>query len=139
MGQNPNRTPSEHPNPTTQIGSEMGGEFTYPTIHPLKWVLEWVVHRKPQNRIPLVLTHSHVSVSNMRAGEGLKRKRAFTSMDESLRILGAPSDGHRLFPTSPQGFATGICSTSCSSYAAAEASTEPVRGEPPTKTSSHLD
>ena len=29
MGQKPNRTPSEHPNPTTKIGSEMGGEFTY--------------------------------------------------------------------------------------------------------------
>ena len=29
MGQNPNRTPSEHPNPTTKIGSKMGGEFTY--------------------------------------------------------------------------------------------------------------
>ena len=29
MGQNPNRTPSEHPNPTTQIGPKMGGEFTY--------------------------------------------------------------------------------------------------------------
>ena len=23
------RTPSEHPNPTTKIGSKMGGEFTY--------------------------------------------------------------------------------------------------------------
>ena len=30
VGQNPNRTPSEHPNPTTKIGSKMGGEFTYP-------------------------------------------------------------------------------------------------------------
>ena len=29
MGQNPNRTPSEHPNPTTEIGSKMGSEFTY--------------------------------------------------------------------------------------------------------------
>ena len=25
MGQKPNRTPSEHPNPTTKIGSKMGG------------------------------------------------------------------------------------------------------------------
>ena len=25
MGQNPNRTPSEHPNPTTKIGSTNGG------------------------------------------------------------------------------------------------------------------
>ena len=30
MGQNPNRTPSEHPNPTTKIGSKMGGEFHLP-------------------------------------------------------------------------------------------------------------
>ena len=30
MGQNPNRTPSEHANPTTKIGAKMGGEFTYP-------------------------------------------------------------------------------------------------------------
>ena len=30
MGQNPNRIPSEHPNPTTKIGTKMGGEFTYP-------------------------------------------------------------------------------------------------------------
>ena len=29
MGQNPNRTPSEHPNPTIKIGSKMGGEFAY--------------------------------------------------------------------------------------------------------------
>ena len=28
MGQIPNRTPREHPNPTTKIGSKMGGEFT---------------------------------------------------------------------------------------------------------------
>ena len=41
MGQNPNRlAPSEHLNPTTKIGSRMGGEFT-----------------NPQKRIPLVLTH----------------------------------------------------------------------------------
>ena len=26
MGQNPNRTPSEHPNPTTKIGPKMGGD-----------------------------------------------------------------------------------------------------------------
>ena len=32
MGQNPNRTPSEHPNPTTKIGSKLGGEFTYPQM-----------------------------------------------------------------------------------------------------------
>ena len=38
MGQNPNRTPSEHPNPTTKIGSEMGGEFTYPS-NGIPWVL----------------------------------------------------------------------------------------------------
>ena len=31
MGQK-NRTPSEHPNPTTKIGSKMGGEFTYPKM-----------------------------------------------------------------------------------------------------------
>ena len=29
MNQNPNRTPSQHPNPTTRTGSNMGGEFTY--------------------------------------------------------------------------------------------------------------
>ena len=28
VGQKPNRAPSEHPNPTTNIGSRMGGEFT---------------------------------------------------------------------------------------------------------------
>ena len=28
MGQNPNRTTSEHPNPTTKIGSKMGGAPT---------------------------------------------------------------------------------------------------------------
>ena len=28
MGQNPNRTPSEHLNPATKIGAKMGGEFT---------------------------------------------------------------------------------------------------------------
>ena len=44
MGQNPNRTPSEHPNPTTKIGCKMGGEFTYPKM------------------VPLVLTHSQMFV-----------------------------------------------------------------------------
>ena len=33
---------SEHPNPTSKIGSKMGGEFTYPKM------------------VPLVLTHSHM-------------------------------------------------------------------------------
>ena len=32
MGQNPNRTPSEHPNPTTKIGPKLGGEFTHPEM-----------------------------------------------------------------------------------------------------------
>ena len=32
MGQNPNRNPSEHPNPTTKKGTKMGGEFTYPKV-----------------------------------------------------------------------------------------------------------
>ena len=31
MGQNPNRTPSEHPNPTTKIGSKMGGSLLFRT------------------------------------------------------------------------------------------------------------
>ena len=30
MGQKPNRTPSEHPNLTTKIGSSMGGAFCTP-------------------------------------------------------------------------------------------------------------
>ena len=29
VGQNPNRTPGEHPNPTTKKGSRMGSELTY--------------------------------------------------------------------------------------------------------------
>ena len=32
-------------------------------IQPLKTVLKWVVHRKPQNGIPLVLTHGHIKPS----------------------------------------------------------------------------
>ena len=44
MGRNPNRNPCEHPNPTTEIGSNMGAEFTY-----------------PKNGIPLVLTHSYLA------------------------------------------------------------------------------
>ena len=28
MGENLNRTPGEHPNPTTKIGAKMEGEFT---------------------------------------------------------------------------------------------------------------
>ena len=31
-GQKQNRTPSEHPNPNTKMGSKMGGEFTYPRM-----------------------------------------------------------------------------------------------------------
>ena len=31
-GSNPNRTPSEHPNPTSKRGSKMGGEFSYPKM-----------------------------------------------------------------------------------------------------------
>ena len=33
MGQNPNRTPSEHPNPTTKIGYKMGGDLK---VRPLQ-------------------------------------------------------------------------------------------------------
>ena len=33
MGQNPNRTPSEHPNPTTKIRSKMGGAATPKWYH----------------------------------------------------------------------------------------------------------
>ena len=47
MGQNPNRTPSKHPNPTTRPGSKLGGEFTYPRMLPL-------THTQP-----LVLTQSN--------------------------------------------------------------------------------
>ena len=32
MGQNPNRTPSEHQPIPSKIGSKMGGEFTYPKM-----------------------------------------------------------------------------------------------------------
>ena len=39
MGQNPNRSPSEHPNPTTKIGSKLGGEFTYQAKWDPKTVL----------------------------------------------------------------------------------------------------
>ena len=33
MGQKTNRTPSEHPNPTTKIGSKMGGAPTPKWYH----------------------------------------------------------------------------------------------------------
>ena len=35
---------SEHPNPTTKIGSKMGGELTYPKM------------------VPLILNHCHLDV-----------------------------------------------------------------------------
>ena len=35
MSKSKARTPSEHPNPTTKIGSKMGGEFTYPKWDPI--------------------------------------------------------------------------------------------------------
>ena len=41
MGQKPNRTPSEHPNPTTKIKPKMGGNYIYP-------------------KVPSVSTHCHV-------------------------------------------------------------------------------
>ena len=43
VGQNPNRTASEHPNPTTKIGTQMGGEFTSPKWYPL--VLTHMIYR----------------------------------------------------------------------------------------------
>ena len=36
MGQKPDPTRSEHPNPTTKTGSKMGGAFTYPKMLPGK-------------------------------------------------------------------------------------------------------
>ena len=53
IGQNPNRTPSEHPNPTAKIGSKMGGEFTYPKLGS-----------------PLVLTHSHLVLTPEKRKKG---------------------------------------------------------------------
>ena len=46
MGQNPHRTASAHPNPTTKIGN-------------LKWVVNSPTN---QNGIPLVLTYSHITL-----------------------------------------------------------------------------
>ena len=40
------RTPSEHPNPTTKIGSKIGGEFTYPTWDAIGF------HPQPSVMIP---------------------------------------------------------------------------------------
>ena len=68
VGQNPNRlAPSEHPNPTTKIGSKMGGEFTYPKM------------------VPLVLTHSHMAVAH-KAGIPKWLARSISgNMDQHLR------------------------------------------------------
>ena len=52
MGQQPNRTPSEHHNPT-KVGSKMGGEFTYPKT------------------APLVLTHSQLTCWSSVGNEGM--------------------------------------------------------------------
>ena len=63
MGRNPNRTPSEHPNPTNGIGSKMGGAPT-PKWDPIgfdpqpnelsdwfaEMVIEFSVHVKTQSR-----------------------------------------------------------------------------------------
>ena len=43
MGQNPNRPPSEHPNPSTKIGSTMGGAPT-PKWYPIGFDPQPCVH-----------------------------------------------------------------------------------------------
>ena len=47
VGQHPNRTPSKHPNPTTKIGSKLGGEFIYPRIGS-HWFLPRDRSKKPR-------------------------------------------------------------------------------------------
>ena len=68
MDQNPNRTPSEHPNPTTKIGSKMGGEFTYPKRCTTN-----------QNGIRLDWTSQIPEISGCSAGGGSFMKKLFTN------------------------------------------------------------
>ena len=49
---------SEHPNPTTKIGSKMGGEFTYPKL------------------VPLVLTHNQIEPSDGQASKSRSQPRS---------------------------------------------------------------
>ena len=53
MGQKPNRSPGEHPNPTTKIGSTMGGEFTYqPKWDPKTVLTTTAMHMEFQLTFP---------------------------------------------------------------------------------------
>ena len=70
MAQNPNRIPSEHPNPATKIGPKMGGEFTSPP----KWDqsrLKWVVHSPTKMGSPkTVLTTTAICRLPLPRGNG---------------------------------------------------------------------
>ena len=73
MGQNPNLTPSEHPNP-----------------HQNR--LKWVVHL-PQNGIPLVLTHSHVPQrKKMSPGRAPGKRRTWRGARSSPATSAPPGD-----------------------------------------------
>ena len=50
MGQKPNRIPSEHPNPTTKIGSKMGGAPKAPKWDPIGLTHSQSLGRRPRKQ-----------------------------------------------------------------------------------------
>ena len=75
MDQKPNCTPSEHPNPTTKIGSKIGGEFTYPKM------------------VPLVLTHSQITKRNPSSVQGMAPRQFGAIISLHCGYLAARREG----------------------------------------------
>ena len=99
MGQNPNRTPSEHPNPTTKIGS-----------------LKWVVHLA-QKEIPLVWHHGHMDEQAEYRNIRLNQVAANAGRSEGLwQMLDISQCELEPKSADPQGRQTATCpKTSCPS------------------------
>ena len=81
MGQNPNCTPSEHPNPTTKIGSKMGGAPTPPKkgsqngfdrqpVDFLWVVATWLIDRVSSARSVIVMAALLQWYSELKAKKG---------------------------------------------------------------------
>ena len=82
MGQKPNRTPSEHPNPTTKVGSKMGGELTNQNGIPLNGF-------DHHSHIVLTGIHSTSLASAEPIGESAPRA------PHGLRVIFIPGDKER--------------------------------------------
>ena len=79
--------PSEHPSPTTKIGSKLGGEFAYqPKWDPRTVLSHCHVAKPPEARTPDTDLHGPCSVLRLRALQRLKGRHWGRRLGEGIKM-----------------------------------------------------